>query len=710
MYQSLKSHLWALRFQAVDAVGNISPYHTQLVLIMNRDSQRLIQDNAALANMSKASLKTVEYALMSENLRLQMPTRYERLLTKEETLSALLRAYYQESVAVVLPRTPGDTFITHALNSKGTQLASASENYENLKLINIETGKESWVVKSGLFISSMSFTPDDQYIVVLDSSGTMDLFDAINGAPVRTIVKETQAYALLGLNTDGSLIITDGANGIQARNLFNGELVYSIPSSVDLDKAAALSPDGRILALSSADGFLRLWDATNGQLLHAIQTQASSPFMISWSRNNKALAVLFSDKEKPDQKTVALYRLNQDNWQSGPTWTEKGARTLVLSPDGNKIFVAHDSGEVTTRSADSPERVVKVMKEQSNAVVSLFVTPDSRKLITYSEDDKIRIWNLSIIQEGRTLSLLADDRISDVIFAPDRKKIIAATTENGVVIWDIESGNILKTLVEQNADFKSKLAISQDGKTLMLKGDRDIQLWDLESGQSFRKLSLSNADTFNSAALSPNGRFVVTGMFNSRDLLIWDRTVEEPSRRLKVNTNINGVAIDPTGQLIASSGLDRAIRIWDFTTGTLLQTLDGHQTSAQHLKFSSDSLRLTSVDWYSLKVWNLSTRLPTFELKGQFQGQEFLDMNSTASRIIAGSKSGITLLDLAWENALDIPMLNFQGTLAMAEDGSSFATVLRDGQIGIWDLNHDPIRHNLCQRLQNYLAPELCSL
>ena len=65
-------------------------------------------------------------------------------------------------------------------------------------------------------------------------------------------------------------------------------------------------------------------------------------------------------------------------------------------------------------------------------------------------------------------------------------------------------------------------------------------------------------------------------------------------------------AFSPDGQLIATGGGDRKVKLWDATTGTLVQDVSGerHTAEVENLAFSPDGQTLASVSRDgSLKLW-----------------------------------------------------------------------------------------------------------
>src|SRR4051812_36661885 len=57
---------------------------------------------------------------------------------------------------------------------------------------------------------------------------------------------------------------------------------------------------------------------------------------------------------------------------------------------------------------------------------------------------------------------------------------------------------------------------------------------------------------------------------------------------------INRVAIDSTGQAIASGSKDNTVKLWDVTSGRLLRTLEGHSEDVNCVAFDSDGKIIAS--------------------------------------------------------------------------------------------------------------------
>jgi len=76
---------------------------------------------------------------------------------------------------------------------------------------------------------------------------------------------------------------------------------------------------------------------------------------------------------------------------------------------------------------------------------------------------------------------------------------------------------------------------------------------------------------------------------------------------LNNDAGVTSVAISPNGQYVAAGSLDTVVRIWDVSTGQLVERLRGHRDSVYSVAFTPDGKGLVSGSLdKTLKFWDLS--------------------------------------------------------------------------------------------------------
>ena len=75
------------------------------------------------------------------------------------------------------------------------------------------------------------------------------------------------------------------------------------------------------------------------------------------------------------------------------------------------------------------------------------------------------------------------------------------------------------------------------------------------------------------------------------------------------NNDVNSVAFNPNGTLLASGSRDNTIKLWNLETKTEIATLEGHNGSVNSVAFNPNKAKLISgSDDGTIKLWNLETK------------------------------------------------------------------------------------------------------
>ena len=174
------------------------------------------------------------------------------------------------------------------------------------------------------------------------------------------------------------------------------------------------------------------------------------------------------------------------------------------------------------------------------------------KLISYSGDKKIKIWNL---ESGEELFTLQGQRsvTSIVVY---NGKIISGSDDGMIKVWDLESGQELQTLKGHRWRISSLSAYG--GKLLSGSWDGTIRIWDLKSGKELQTLFKFNDAVSNIVTYD---RKIICSSDN--EIRIFDLESGKELRTLSLESKVGAIAFC-NGKLLSSGDTDTRIQITNF--------------------------------------------------------------------------------------------------------------------------------------------------
>lgn len=174
----------------------------------------------------------------------------------------------------------------------------------------------------------------------------------------------------------------------------------------------------------------------------------------------------------------------------------------------------------------------------------------------------------TIAVPGQLLQTLSGHRalVPAVSFVPDSRYLLSMSNDSHIRIWDLESGKCVReSLVEGGSDM---LALSPDGKSLAVStADGAVALLDVpnadNSTKEFRRFEQAHSRRIASLAFSPEGDLLGSASHDGTSV-IWDVKTGREMRRFEGRDGAaHGVCFSPDGRRIVIAGNNKLVRICD---------------------------------------------------------------------------------------------------------------------------------------------------
>ncbi len=278
-------------------------------------------------------------------------------------------------------------------------------------------------------------------------------------------------------------------------------------------------------------------------------------------------------------------------WTSQQPSTLMGHRgevnTVVVSADGKTIISGSDDQTIKIWDLNS-QKLLRTLKGHTDWVYDIAISADSQ-IVSGSKDKTLRLWQLS--RQHRTLTGHTS-YVNSVAISSDATKIASGSYDKTVKFWNLSTGQV-DTLKGHSREVLA-VAISADGKKIVSGSvDRTVIIWNLKTLKAQNTLVGHTSDV-NAIAISPNNQQIAS-VSDDRTIKLWNLNTGREIRTLTGHlADINGVDFSPNNQHIATGSDDKTVKIWDLSTGEAIYTFKGHQGAVFAVDYSPDGQSLVS--------------------------------------------------------------------------------------------------------------------
>lgn len=304
------------------------------------------------------------------------------------------------------------------------------------------------------------------------------------------------------------------------------------PPSDDVT-CAALSHDGRMIAVGTEAGGIRLFDTDGCEKIKAFSGHISSVTCIAFGETDTRVISGAMDG------AIIVCNVQAEEWGSAAMRESSMVHSLAFAQAGKSVVTGHSDGRVCLWDIASGKQTAQLLDSMSRTR-ALLCPRHADTVVCSSWDGVVRVWSIALETE-----MLAVSAMPDVI------------------------------------------AISEDGRTLCVSDDRGaIRAWNTDSGRLAMKRKCWLRRIV-SLGCSPDGRYMAAGD-SKGGMRIWDVLSGRKVAQLKGHTHaVSSIAFSPDSTHLVSGSWDRSVRVWRREDGSQRAVLDERQGVVSQVMFCS---------------------------------------------------------------------------------------------------------------------------
>jgi len=286
-----------------------------------------------------------------------------------------------------VPNLEGRSHVSFSPDGKSLMVIAREAG--EVRLWEIETGKQYLTLSNLLTVAGGAFSPDGKLLAVAAGLHRLQLLDLATRKIVKTEWQSNDLYNAWTVNftEDGSTLLSwmtgrDDNVGYCAFDVSTGKLKTTLRIPRGKKTRWIRSSDGLMMVNADDQNVLTLWDMLTGSTVQTIRGIEGQILGVTVSPDRRSLAVL-------NGKVLNLYDIGSGALESAISGLDSAVSLAAFSPD-NKLIVTNDKQGL--KVWDRTTRELKQTLREARWPVRFSL--DGTLVLTGSKDRNVLLWQI----------------------------------------------------------------------------------------------------------------------------------------------------------------------------------------------------------------------------------------------------------------------------------------------------------------------------